>query len=153
MLLSGEATLGDQFLLSEILTATAETRGSGGNQRDAVENLLKAIQELALLDMIDILGYTFITLGKVTSQEIDARRSRMKMKYEDYLKTDYWKFCRQAKLEESDCTCGLCNHQDNTSKTLQVHHKTYENRGNERLEDLIVLCEDCHAKFHDKLES
>lgn len=31
---------------------------------------------------------------------------------------------------------------------LHVHHNTYVNYGEERLEDLIVLCRECHADFH-----
>nr|DAW76172.1 MAG TPA: Protein of unknown function (DUF968) [Bacteriophage sp.] len=37
-----------------------------------------------------------------------------------------------------------------------MHHKTYENHGREfnrdiADSDLIVLCRECHEKFHDKL--
>lgn len=32
--------------------------------------------------------------------------------------------------------------------TLQAHHRTYENRGQEQPGDLTVLCRDCHSTFH-----
>ena len=31
---------------------------------------------------------------------------------------------------------------------LHVHHCTYANYGEERLEDLIMLCSACHERFH-----
>jgi len=44
--------------------------------------------------------------------------------------------------------CELCG----KKKNLHVHHTTYENHGLEHihLNDLMVLCKICHAKFHDK---
>ena len=44
--------------------------------------------------------------------------------------------------------CQLCR----ATKKLHVHHNTYENLGNERDEDLIVLCIRCHKAFHLKLD-
>lgn len=50
-------------------------------------------------------------------------------------------------LRRADYKCQLCNREG----TMNVHHKTYERLGEEQLNDLIVLCQDCHAKFHDKI--
>lgn len=47
--------------------------------------------------------------------------------------------------------CYLCNSKEN----LNVHYKTYEYRGEEYLDwrkSLIVLCDNCHKKFQDKIE-
>lgn len=70
------------------------------------------------------------------------------MPYKDFLNTLYWDLVRTIKKENVNYKCELCNCNHN----LAVHHKTYENHGDEyhHLEDLIVLCSDCHAKFHDK---
>jgi DNA polymerase III alpha subunit len=80
------------------------------------------------------------------TENIDELKS---MPYQDYLETTWWQNLRKIKLHESGNRCQLCNAK-NTE--LHVHHKTYERRGNELLSDLIVLCKDCHAKFHDKLD-
>ena len=32
-----------------------------------------------------------------------------------------------------------------------MHHRTYDNLGDEEPEDLVVLCRKCHATFHGKL--
>lgn len=68
------------------------------------------------------------------------------MPYTDYLKTEHWQYTRTKALKRARYRCQLCN-RGNIS--LHVHHRTYENRGYEQNDDLIVLCADCHRKFHD----
>ena len=68
------------------------------------------------------------------------------MPYKEYLQTEHWKEVRGNALYRAKYKCQLCGNKDN----LNVHHNTYENRGNEKDEDLIVLCQKCHGKFHDK---
>lgn len=70
------------------------------------------------------------------------------MPYKDYLNTPEWKKLRTIMLNKADNRCQICNRGD---VTLHVHHRTYDRRGMEKHADLIVLCADCHAKFHDKL--
>lgn len=69
-----------------------------------------------------------------------------KMPYRDYLQTPEWQNKRAEKLNQAHHRCELCY----SNKRLHVHHKTYARRGKEDLSDLIVLCANCHAKFHDK---
>lgn len=71
------------------------------------------------------------------------------MPYKDYLETDHWKSKRKQALYRAKYKCQLCSSKEN----LNVHHNTYENKGEERDEDLIVLCQDCHGKFHDIFNS
>lgn len=68
------------------------------------------------------------------------------MPYQDYLKTDYWQRVRKEVLRRANYRCQVCN----ASTLLEVHHRTYENRGQEREADVIALCGDCHSKFHGK---
>lgn len=70
------------------------------------------------------------------------------MPYEKYLQTEHWKATRKKALKKANYKCEVCN----SIEELNVHHKTYEHRGEEPPEDLIVLCHHCHAKFHDKLD-
>lgn len=67
------------------------------------------------------------------------------MNYKDYLLTDHWLHFRIEALKHSDHRCQLCN-KDRVK--LHVHHKTYENRGRETFNDIIVLCEECHSLVH-----
>lgn len=67
--------------------------------------------------------------------------------YDEFLDSIYWDIIRKYKLYESRYTCVLCG---KTNTLLNVHHKTYVHRGSEykNLQDLIVLCSDCHKKVH-----
>lgn len=69
------------------------------------------------------------------------------MPYREYLQTAEWQETRKQALKRAHYKCQLCNREGR----LNVHHKTYEHRGQELNSDLIVLCENCHGKFHDKL--
>ncbi len=84
-------------------------------------------------------------------QRDDEKRKHIEflrsLPYREYLQTDHWQQLRKRVLKWSKYRCQLCNHQG----VLNVHHRTYEHLGDEEYKDLIVLCSDCHAKFHDKL--
>jgi hypothetical protein len=41
----------------------------------------------------------------------------------------------------------LCN----SVRYFHVHHRKYSRPGEERLRDLVTLCEGCHARHHDRL--
>lgn len=69
------------------------------------------------------------------------------MPYRDYLRTEHWQEMRGIAMEAADGRCQLCN----SDTRLQTHHRTYIWRGFEFPGDLIVLCGNCHAKFHNKL--
>jgi hypothetical protein len=68
------------------------------------------------------------------------------MPYPEYLESPEWQDIRKRKLKQARYKCELCN----ATGTLDVHHRTYERRGDERLSDLIVLCRECHSKHHAK---
>lgn len=65
--------------------------------------------------------------------------------YKNYLKSKKWKVRRKQVLERDNYTCQECG-----NKAWQVHHLTYKRIFNERLNDLISLCEDCHKEIHNK---
>jgi hypothetical protein len=65
--------------------------------------------------------------------------------YDDYINSDRWQRMRWRKLLQQP-RCQLCYHDRN----LHVHHRTYENLGQESLDDLIVLCKTCHERHHNK---
>lgn len=66
------------------------------------------------------------------------------MPYVDYLRTEHWQDTRAAALHRAGHRCQVCN----GDERLEVHHRTYERRGEELPEDLTVLCADCHRLFH-----
>jgi 5-methylcytosine-specific restriction endonuclease McrA len=58
-----------------------------------------------------------------------------------HMKSAKWKKLRKAKLDQTRGQCEKCG---SWMGRKDVHHKTYDRLGNERLEDLIVLCTHCH---------
>ena len=64
--------------------------------------------------------------------------------YHEYLQSPQWLTTRRMAMEKAGGRCQICNGQED----LEVHHRTYQDRGNERLEDLTVLCGPCHGRFH-----
>lgn len=71
------------------------------------------------------------------------------MPYEEYLLTPEWQEKRKQVLDHAKHRCQICN----SSESLNVHHRTYERRGNEDLADLTVLCKNCHSQFHDRVSA
>lgn len=71
------------------------------------------------------------------------------MDYKEYLKTEHWQEIRELKLQSVNYKCQICN----SNKELNIHHRSYENLYNEQnhLEDLTVLCKECHGLYHDRL--
>jgi hypothetical protein len=65
--------------------------------------------------------------------------------YQRYLASPGWQATRQEALMRAGRRCRHCGAPD----ALEVHHLTYERLGNERPDDLAVLCRDCHQLEHD----
>lgn len=68
------------------------------------------------------------------------------IEYPEFLKSLYWKIVRDYMIFLQE-HCQLCC----SFQNLNVHHKTYKNRGfefEEPTRNLIVLCKSCHEKFH-----
>lgn len=63
------------------------------------------------------------------------------LEYIIYLSSDAWKAKRHEALKRANYHCQRC---PMWGQPLDVHHRTYERLGNERPEDLEVLCRPCH---------
>lgn len=79
----------------------------------------------------------------------DKARTPQVMTYRTYLRSEGWQRTRERKFEQAGRECVVCA----SASKLQIHHRTYARLGRERLEDLVVLCDDCHATYHGKLAS
>lgn len=71
------------------------------------------------------------------------------MDYQNFLKTPYWKAIADHTKYKAGYRCQLCN----SPYGLVTHHRNYDIHGREHdhIQELIVLCDDCHSKFHDKI--
>lgn len=69
--------------------------------------------------------------------------------YRAHIKSAKWRRIRKLKLDAAHGQCQKCG---SWHGRREVHHLTYDRLGDERPEDLIVLCGDCHV-FEDKLRA
>lgn len=69
--------------------------------------------------------------------------------YKDYLASPVWKYISSVIKLYKDYTCDMCEKRCNPAQ-LAVHHCSYAHLGSElnHLEDLAVLCNNCHMKVH-----
>lgn len=79
----------------------------------------------------------------------DIKVINKKKYYHEYLKSKRWQNTREGILKKRGSKCQLCG---DISKNFHVHHNTYDRVGFEKDEDLIILCNECHAKFHNKID-
>lgn len=61
-----------------------------------------------------------------------------------YYNTKGWYNKRMLIIERENGKCEDCGKDGNV-----IHHKTYDNFKNEKLEDLMCLCRYCHDKIHN----
>jgi hypothetical protein len=79
-----------------------------------------------------------------------ARLDEIKrMPHANYLQTREWKARKYQTLSRAEYRCQVCGCRD---ARLDVHHNTYERYGDEKICDLVVLCERCHGLFHGDLQ-
>lgn len=67
-----------------------------------------------------------------------------RQRYKRYLHSEQWALIRKRVCDKYGNLCQECSQLGG----LEVHHKTYERIGEERLEDLIPLCPRCHRSLH-----
>jgi len=81
-------------------------------------------------------------------KKLNSYLDRNGISYQQYLKGEHWQDVRRrywkSKLHNGGCY--VC---ERTNVQLQLHHKTYKRVGNERLNDLLLLCGDCHKAAHE----
>ena len=70
-----------------------------------------------------------------------------RVSYQEYIKSEPWKEKKRERLDFAMYCCELCSNPNG----LEVHHRSYKNLGDERLNDMIALCETCHGVFHRRL--
>lgn len=71
-----------------------------------------------------------------------------KKEYQKYLNSPEWKEKRKEIFEKRKGICELCG--EKLENKYHVHHDNYNNLGNEKESDLILLCENCHNDIHKR---
>lgn len=65
--------------------------------------------------------------------------------YVDYLKSEHWIRKKKQALKFYHNECSVCK----SREYLQVHHLNYDNLGYESMNDLTILCKECHKNHHE----
>lgn len=66
--------------------------------------------------------------------------------YFTYIQSPQWKRKADAAKKRAGYRCQICN-RHKSEVTLDAHHRTYERLGDERPDDITVLCRDCHELY------
>jgi 5-methylcytosine-specific restriction endonuclease McrA len=81
--------------------------------------------------------------------ERDQQSEEWWRRYNEYLATEEWRNLRQLVFRRDDGICQGCY----AAPATQVHHLTYEHVCNEFLWELTSICDGCHARVHDNVET
>jgi len=71
----------------------------------------------------------------------------------DQRNSEHWQWLRKEAYKRSGGCCERCglrgeNRYGNPLRILNLHHLTYERLGHELLEDVELICHECHEKDH-----
>jgi 5-methylcytosine-specific restriction endonuclease McrA len=80
---------------------------------------------------------------------------KLSFEYKVYMKSEPWKVMRKMCLIRAGYMCEKCGAVAKNmggKHQLHVHHKTYINFGAEDMDDLMVLCSNCHSNEHRKIK-
>ena len=69
-----------------------------------------------------------------------------KPKHSEYILSPEWRLRATEAKELAGWRCQVCN-RHKSEVILDAHHRTYERLGDERPEDITVLCRDCHGLY------
>lgn len=77
----------------------------------------------------------------------------MQKDFLDSYRSTLWQEKKNKILTRDNYTCAICGKHGDEHTLMHVHHLTYKNCKNHHAwdcpdEDLVTLCEDCHAKVH-----
>jgi hypothetical protein len=100
-------------------------------------------------------AHALVAQKKLRPDDFDALLIGMiagnrRVNYYEYIASPQWKRKADAAKERAGYRCQVCNHGQDEGARLEAHHRTYENLGHERPEDITVLCDNCHTLFSMK---
>jgi 5-methylcytosine-specific restriction endonuclease McrA len=98
-------------------------------------------EQMRLLEEADALAKS----GSDAEVVVNIRNYKSRTLYRRYLKTEHWKAKKAEALARAGHKCQLCG---KPLAPLNVHHNTYTNLGDEKPEDLVVICRKCHKRHH-----
>ena len=96
-----------------------------------------------------------LDLRKIKYKDIICEDTGEVVDFKNYFSSKHWNYLRMkynTHLREKGMgnTCECCGKERITGYRKNVHHLTYKNIGNESFDELMVLCNVCHEKAHNK---
>ncbi|MEG1408548.1 MAG: hypothetical protein RSD36_01790 [Terrisporobacter sp.] len=86
--------------------------------------------------------HTHLNKDDLDDLYLNFLETSLRIKYEDYLNSIYWKVFKENILNKHDNSCSICKSKNN----VDVYHIN-KNLGRETDEDVIVLCPLCYPKY------
>jgi len=80
-------------------------------------------------------------------ENASLKRAAQSLDYHEYIASKEWEEKSERAKIRANYRCQLCS-VSGLLVPLHTHHNTYERLGNERDTDLVVLCAECHERFH-----
>lgn len=77
-------------------------------------------------------------------QKKQPRQKKTKPKYKEYIASPSWQDRKHLYYLKYGKHCLVCQSREH----VDLHHTNYSRLGNERDEDLMALCRQCHEAFH-----
>lgn len=118
--------------------------------RSTLHTTITLLIQLGLIEERELCGRVYLCIPElvpVSQRTLTGKRLSLLQKrgitYADYLGTPEWKEKSTRLKKAAGGRCQVCNGMG----VLNTHHRTYERVGEERDEDLIVLCQPCHELF------
>lgn len=133
----------------ETLGILDEDRQTGGVYPDMfeLESNVTKVNDYYTTEVKKVIEKRNIILDEYRNNEF-YQKQEWKDLYHDYLLSPEWKAKRAKRLAIDNFECYYNDVLDCDCATLHVHHISYENIGNEKMSDLITLCENCHNNIH-----
>lgn len=78
-----------------------------------------------------------------------SKENNWRNEYEKHLNSPKWKKFRSSILKSYDNICQKCKNKFN-AKILHVHHLHYNTLGDEKPEDVLLVCKPCHEEIHGR---
>lgn len=80
--------------------------------------------------------------------KVPRSSSAQRARYAAYRRSPEWRAIRMEALGRDGFACAVCGATTDRAR-IEVHHRTYERFGHEDVDDLLTLCQPCHAKVHN----
>ena len=108
---------------------------------------IKLYYDKAIKEMMDQFNAELMNIRDSRAVYQISMRQQWFNRYSEYLNSWEWRNKRIEILKLDGKKCTVC---DATQKdaTLQVHHISYQNVGDENTDDLVTMCESCHKHVH-----